>query len=812
MSLKKSTQPPIPATIRRKIPGWQRQLDDHTPILGGLLRKNAARNLIHAAKMGSAEACQVLANGATHHSDLRIRQSCLVGLQQANNPVAVQSLWEVWEQTRSETLASFLQDRYQTAVSPDTLRILSALLLKQEDLLVRLTGAEISALITICNDRDPHIASRARTSLNRLTDSKAIDAVCSGWVQTRSDFLKEIILSHQWTASQPPPIRVMTLLIAGRASEIDENHPDEIIALVHSTSDSDPQIASAAVYQALHLISPIAQDVVCHLVIDQDDPKAHEIALQAGYFPQAVDQRALYFFLTENFTTYEQLDFDRSLLRGAYTVASPELRRRIARLLQTSGRAGDLTVIAGADFRSRAGQVTDEEARIMVNMLSSNQDYIRLWDLALELSLRWSIHILQILQAVAWQPSGEEERILFAALLNTGAVTLSDQDWDPILNHLPLALQRASLKVSGRINALAFAPHTPLLAIASGNRKVAIWDYQKANLTHILNGFNHSVGQVAYANDLLLCGERTNDLGECGIYGWLKDTGFWLGNHQGSITSLIPLPSGRLVSTGRDQNIKLWDLPNRSLITERKFSFWARSAVLSPNHARIAVLHQGVSALELPSLELVHMRRRTTFTDGAPVNRFGVITQGAFVDGDSRILIGRYNGKVTECPLDSPSMNHTPPWASFSGPVVGLEILPDQKMVISAGADGTVQFNSLATRSMLGKFQTNPSGNISSLQVSPDGAFMAIGTTATQMTLWDLRVMDIPSIIARPFANTIPGHLPAVDSLAVTMGLDSGIKNLLSYIQLVLRYRFRREIEISDSVNIKPGEFDILLD
>ncbi|MEN6408624.1 MAG: hypothetical protein ABFD44_02795, partial [Anaerolineaceae bacterium] len=365
-------------------------MENRTPIFGGLSRRIAAQNLIQTAHRGIPEAGNALAYAAVHNFDFKIRKMCLEGLKTVDFPFALQKLWEIWEQNRSDELAGYLRKRDQSAVSPDTLRILSTLFLEQNDAVLQVAGAEVSALIAVCTDRDPLIASRARTLLNQLTDPKAVDAVCDTWAQTRSPFLEEIILDHRWIAHQSVHTRVLTLLKSGESEQIDEEQPEEINALIQATQDVDIQIRGQANERARHLTSPIAHDAVVRMVIEQDDPQAREIAVQCGYLPQSLDQRALFAFLTGDFNTYERLDFDRSLLRGAYSVAPLDLRRRITHLLQSSGRSSDLTIIAGTDFRSRAAQITDEEAKIMINMLASSGDYSRLWSLAQELSPRWS--------------------------------------------------------------------------------------------------------------------------------------------------------------------------------------------------------------------------------------------------------------------------------------------------------------------------------------------------------------------------------------------------------------------------------------
>jgi WD40 repeat protein len=75
--------------------------------------------------------------------------------------------------------------------------------------------------------------------------------------------------------------------------------------------------------------------------------------------------------------------------------------------------------------------------------------------------------------------------------------------------------------------------------------------------------------------------------------------------HEGSVTSLEAGWRFRLLTTGRDQKVSLWDLASRRQLSEKEFPFWARAAGVSPDGQYAALLHERVSLVRLPELTIV---------------------------------------------------------------------------------------------------------------------------------------------------------------------------------------------------------------
>jgi hypothetical protein len=140
--------------------------------------------------------------------------------------------------------------------------------------------------------------------------------------------------------------------------------------------------------------------------------------------------------------------------------------------------------------------------------------------------------------------------------------------------------------------------------------------------------------------------------------------------------------------------------------------------------------------------------------------------------------------------------------------IQGIEMLVPRSIIVSADAAGEVRFTGWANRASLGKIHA-PGERLTSLHISPDGSFMALGDSDASLSLWDLRVLDVPALLEAPLARSTPNQLAALDLLIEAGGLPQRIHNSLALLERLLRHRFRFDIEISEVQGIKAGEYDI---
>lgn len=671
--------------------------------------------------------------------------------------------------------------------------------------------AMLAGAVTRSNDKK--VRRIAVEALNQIKTQPCIDAVMAVWVETRHLALTTLLVEHEWVASEPINERVLSALKVGKLDLIRNGAADVVGPLVYACDEFDADISGRARQLLTQLSRGEAKEALCRFVIEHENSIALEAALTTGYLPRDTTQRALFLFVTEQWQQYETLDFDLSLLSSTHRNASPELRRRIASKLRKAGRTDFLTVLAGTDYRSRAADMSLDETEILVQLLSDKQEWEKLWKLVFEIPFIWSIQVVKTLRDHSWQPERDDERGILReiSMLTTEEIVTSEEEARHIL---PPAVQEATIRVKGRVNDVAFSPVRPVIAIGTGNRKVAVWNFQQAEMEQLFEGFKHSIGLVTFLPDgTLLCAERTKALDEpCAIYMCRENESIRLGRHDGSVTAIEALNGTQLLSTGRDQKIILWDVEKKRKLQEQNLTFWARAATVSPDGSYVALLHKGVTLMNIKVM-LMNIPELTRVRDW-PKGSVGRCA--AFIPNEPVLIVGKSNGQVLIYDYDQQSLRfptplELPSLKSHSSRTQGIAVLPGNSTIITAGSEGKLIFTNWADRALLGSVET-PGGNFTSLHISPDGVFMSTGDSDASMALWDLRVLDIPLLFTRPLAKALPDHLVTINELAVNSKLDPNVRQSLTFIQRVLQHRFRFDIEIAEIPRIKVGEFDIEID
>lgn len=655
-------------------------------------------------------------------------------------------------------------------------------------------AASLAEAVTRLQDR--RVRDALGAALLNAREQPCVDAIWTVWAATRHAALTDMLLAKRQAAASPVTLRVLTALKIGQIDLLRQEEAALIDGLVSACGDADPAIAAAARDILFHLQRDESQEALCRFVIAHDSAIARDAALSAGYLPRDATQRALFLFLTEQWVRYEDLDFDRQLLSAARQAAAPDARQRIADTLRKTGRADFLTVLVGADYRSRAGDMTDAEAEIMLHLLAEQAQWPKLWTLAFEISYARSLEIIRRLAEKGWTPERDDERGLFATLRECAAAEITTSP-DEARRVLPLALPKATIRTAGRVNDLAFAPHRPVIAFGTGRRKAAVWNFQTGEVERIVSGFVHAVGLIAFAPDgKLLCAERAKTTAEpCAIYYLCGERLLPVGRHDGSVTALKMLDAERLLSAGRDEKAAMWHVGERRQISAQGLTFWPRAAAVSPDAQHALFTHRGAALYHLPDLERVRV-----WSSGS-VGRCAV-----FLPGTESFVIGSANGKTHV--YDSASAQPGDLLNTHHGRALGAAVHAASHTLITAGAEGRLHFTDWQTRQLLGRL-AHADKKFTALYASPDGAFFATGNQDDSMTLWDMRALDAPRLFTLPFAKTTPDQLAALQQFAGDSALPAAVRGALRFMQAVMRHRFRFAIEIGDIPDIKVGEFDI---
>jgi WD40 repeat protein len=777
----------------------------------------------NAITQGGADLVPALIQACSDEDPTIAERARHVILHLRNQP-AIDAVCRAWQASRDPFLSEVLQRAGYVAAKPAETRLLSALKINRLELVMRAGADLVAPLVAACRDTDPEVAARALQCLPLLNKPAAVDEFCRIWSETRGPFLETALLQANYRPQKPESVRLLTALKTGRLVEVENSGPEGLDTLLDAVHNADQVIRQNALLALGNLQNEQTRDALCTRVIgagaatEAAQPEktarqmetAHRIAMEHGYAPSQAEQRALFFFLTEQWEKYDALDFDQRILRAVYEASPKALRQRISARVQSAGRTEYLTILAGVDYRARAERVSAEESDLLVRILAENREYERLWRLAPELALSFSLRIIKILSEAAWQPSDESGQVIFSEL-----VALSQQslliEGPELARALPLAIARSTLKVKGRVNEVAFSPTKPLLAIATSQRKVVLWNFQNATVNRVLEDFQHPVGKVRYMPDgTLAVGERGGPQSLCTVYIWSEEEPYRLCHHEGSVTAMEPVNEQRLLTTGRDGKVALWDLESRRIISTRELSFWARSAAISPDQQYAALLHDRLALVRLPDLSVVP--GYPFITPRSQGFKPGVAQNAAFSPDGRYLLSGQYNGQVglyyhtsrTQRPSKAVVTRH-------SQPVRGIHFLPGHPLVVTAGAEGQVRFIQWPDMSMQGMVYS-PEGQLTSLRVSDQGSFMATGTNEASLVLWDLRVLGIPNLFAQPLATASHDQISNVMALSEYHALPDSVRSGLRFLRLLLQYRFRYDIQIEEAPIIRYGEFDILLD
>jgi WD40 repeat protein len=726
------------------------------------------------------------------------------------------SIWNAWLDNRAPELLEVIRKRRWTDFPPCTNLsereqfglVTLALKFDYPKLLENPNAAVIRNVLKAVSEQDKQIAKNALSWLENLEGRKQLDILAGIYVTTRSSYLLELLIRKNHISKRHPSARIAVALRTGQQTLLYDTDTFYVVELLDATKDAG--IAPAAVEVLQNLTLESSREMFGNLIFSQElTPSALDALIKSGIEPPLPEQKALFYFLTEQFDKYDALDFDYRMLRTWYRTEDTNLRRRITERVRKAGKVGYIQILTSGELELRNGELSPDELGVLLRILVSNNEWARLWELVFELPLGWSIAAYRQLLRSGWQPTGSHERELFESLRSHGAEALhlpSEAE-----KAFPSALQRARLRAPGRVNEVAFAPDAPVLAAATGSKKVVLWNWREGRSEGVIKGFVRSVGKLAFATkDRLVCGERAADNDHiCGVYFWDGNELCKMGEHKGSITALVTLGEGKALTAGRSGNVNLWNLNTLDLLQKSKpLSYdWVRTIAVMPDNDNFFSLGSGV----------VHQRVADTqnVSDDAALD--GKATCATVSPDGATLLVGRQNYGVLTCRINPvfelwwvhPDKAYRPDLIPQDSAVQAIHFLPNSQMLLVASANGAVNIFDYAKDTLVAKLKIECK-RLTSLKISPDGNFMAVGDSDTAFSLWDLRPVGFQQLYNYPLAQATPAQLGAIRALQDGLpDAPEAVQHTLSYADIVLRHRFRYDIELEFLPDIRPGDFDI---
>ncbi|GIH07155.1 hypothetical protein Rhe02_52220 [Rhizocola hellebori] len=578
-------------------------------------------------------------------------------------------------------------------------------------------------------------------------------------------------------------------------------------ALLESASRAPHPIAEIAQAKILDAIRRSTghelADEVCEAATQQ--PVLAAFCRRHKLAPADPVRRAAFFILTQQPEQLQALDPDGSLLSLAYATADPQTRKRLQKGMLTSGSLDLVKVLAGEDRRGRLHLMSDEEIKYLTEQLAARAAWEELWRIVLEMPMARSIRLMQLF-AGGWLPRDDDSRELFTRLASFSHIRL-ESGTKELHGIWPVAVPQARIKFHGRINDVSFAPDAPQLAVAGSSRVAGIVDLTQARLTERYDGFASSVGRVLHLGaGMFLAAERTNRKDhECRVIRCADQKRETLIQLPGSITSLAPAGPGRFVAGTRSGELLIgasaFVAPTRVPMTRLEADpeyDWPRTVAADPQGQRLAVLG-----------------RTLILTDGSAAGVLGrgfqhtVVARAVMLTADL-LAASDQNGNINLLRHQRHVLRPIA-GASVAG-LGGLAAIPSRQHLVAADRAGQLSFYDQTTLKLTSQIACPPGGgHATSVHAGARGDFLAVGYDSGHADIYDLRIGDVPSLVTRSLSSMVPAHLGVLAAARRVRAVSGPPAEVLDLLQACLEHRFRFDIEISETVTIATGEYDIAL-
>ena len=274
---------------------------------------------------------------------------------------------------------------------------------------------------------------------------------------------------------------------------------------------------------------------------------------------------------------------------------------------------------------------------------------------------------------------------------------------------------------------VAFSPDGSLLASASEDKKVRLWDARSWKLTRTLDGHEEGVNSVAFSQDGKIIASASNDktvkLWDAQNASTLKT----LTGHTDEVYFVAFSPDSRLLaSAAKDKTIKLWNTQSgRELrtLTGHRDVVWAVAFSSDGKILASASRDKTVRLWEVQSGK--EIRRLTGHTRAVIAVAFSP---------DGKTLASGSDDRTIKL-WDVETWQETRTLSDHNGYITALAFSSDGKQLASASNDKTIQLWDVQTGTPRQKLTGHVKG-VNTVAFSPDGKTLASGSKDETVKVW----------------------------------------------------------------------------
>jgi WD40 repeat protein len=303
----------------------------------------------------------------------------------------------------------------------------------------------------------------------------------------------------------------------------------------------------------------------------------------------------------------------------------------------------------------------------------------------------------------------------------------------------------------GWVRSIAFSPDGEVLASASSDRTIKLWDYETGDCLRTYSGHQSSIYSIAFnaTGDLIVSGsgDRTVKFWDCSSDACVK-TLYGQTNEVCCVT--VSSDNRTIACVSLDQSMRLWDYPSgHCLKSWYGNTDWALPVAFSPD-GEILASGSNDKTVKLWNWQtgecLSSLQGHTDFIYGLAFNPDGQILASASTDSTVRLWQVRTGtGQCFQI-----LQGHTD-W------VYTVAFHPGHPILASGSADCTVKLWDWHTGQCL-KTLTGHVDKVQGLAFSPNGQVLASGSADQTIRIWDYRTGNQ--------LQTLNGHTNRVYSVA----------------------------------------------
>jgi hypothetical protein len=349
--------------------------------------------------------CRALCMLAASDVEFEVKETATDLLLQYLIPDLYYIPFVVWQERRDPYFTLFLLEHLPEAEAVSRLVVLFALANNSTEWFARYLSSNGNDFANILADADSEIANQSwqiYSSLPPVPQQTFLSIVNESFHTYKNPLiLFDCISDNYYFPGKYLRLNVAKALVKNQPVELTE---EVIGVLVSFIEQKIEPLQDLAVNVLRNLTSPTAQEFLYLWLVRRENETVTQIAIEKAYAPTGLNERAIFYFLTRQFTKYDELDFDHRMMRVFYEKNTTQMRRRINNIVRESGRADYTDILTRRQQKLSAG-TSDEEILAVIQVLYDVQDWQTLWELVFELPFNHSLRVLLLLSDGNWQPS-----------------------------------------------------------------------------------------------------------------------------------------------------------------------------------------------------------------------------------------------------------------------------------------------------------------------------------------------------------------------------------------------------------------------